>query len=78
MCGVCEGLQAGAGSSGVTVALKRGPEGVPEQGPLPPQGPSQTPVASARLSRAELSPPPRTPLPLLPALGLSSVLSLLS
>lgn len=81
MCAVSEGLKAGARSSGVTVALKRGPEGVPEQGPLPPrwrQGLSQTPAVSAHPSRAELSPPPRTPRPLLLALGLSSILFLLS
>ena len=51
-CGVSEGQQTGDKNKGAIV-VQRGPEGVLEQGPLPPTwrrwrpGPSQTPTASA-------------------------------
>ena len=50
MYGVCEGLQAGAGSSGVTVALKEAQRASGAR-TTPPQGLSQTPAASAFPSR---------------------------
>ena len=78
MCGVCEGLQAGAGSSGVTVALKEAQRASWSKDHSPPPGPLPGPRSECPPSQAELSPAPPMPRPLLPALGLSSVLFLLS
>ena len=77
MYGVCEGLQAGAGSSGVTVALKEAQRASGAR-TTPPPGPLPDPRSECLPQPAELNPAPPTPRRLLPALGLSSVLFVLS